>query len=108
MSNAAEGLDENSKQAYLQNNDRNLSSSLDAMLKLGGSANLVSDLYDRSSNSIQGFALADQKARKENLAIFMAMQQAKASQNRDQFFLNKIYSVERYQYCYSGIIKAGY
>lgn len=86
---AGEGLDENSKQAYIQNNDRNLSSSLDTMLRLGGGPNLVSQLYDTSTNALQGLALADETARVRNRANFVASQKDKSSEQRDEFFLNK-------------------
>jgi hypothetical protein len=74
---------------FLTNNDRNLSSSIDAILKTGGSANLVSEAYDNSNNILQQMVLAEEKARIANRSTFMSMQQAKASEDRDQFFLNK-------------------
>lgn len=89
LANAGQGLSENAKQAFLKNNDRNLSSSLDTMLKLGGGSSLVSDLYDRGGSALQGFALAEEKAWRDNQQIFAGYEKAKASENRDEWYINK-------------------
>lgn len=88
---ANEGLSESSKQAYLGNNDRNLSSSIEAMLKLGGNPNLISDMYSSSQGGIRELAVAEQQAKNNNINRFIQSGLIpKASQERDKFFLNEM------------------
>lgn len=89
VSGASEGLSTSTKQQYLTNNDRNLSSSLNAMLTLGGGPNLVSELYDDSGNQLRVLAAADEAAKVRNRETYFTYAKAKASENRDEWMLNK-------------------
>lgn len=68
---AGQGLSDASKQAYMTNADRGLSSSVNAILKAGGNPNLVSGAYDEYETEIGKFALADDAARLNNIQTYM-------------------------------------
>jgi hypothetical protein len=88
---AGQGLSESAKQAYISNNDRNLTASLGALLKTGGSPNLVSDLYDNSQSGIRNLALAEDDARRKNINTYLEYGIApKASESRDMWMTNKM------------------
>lgn len=86
---ASEGLNESSKQDFLTNNDRNLSSSIDAILKGGGSVNNISDLYDNNQGVLRRLAVADQEMQARNMQTYFAMLDKKQQEDSDQFFLNQ-------------------
>jgi hypothetical protein len=86
---AGQGLSDEAKQAYISQNDRNLGSSLDAILRSGGSPNLISDIYDDSQSGVRQLALADDTAKMRNMERFLTVQDKKADEERDKFFVNQ-------------------
>lgn len=69
--NASQGLSDGAKQQYITNSDRALSSSLEAILKSGSSANFVGEALDTYNQGISRFALAEDEARIRSLKTYM-------------------------------------
>lgn len=69
--NAQQGLSDSSKELFIENADRGLSGSLDALLKSGGGLNSVSDLYSAYGNNLEGLVMADDEMRFKKQQILM-------------------------------------
>jgi hypothetical protein len=89
-SQAGQGLSDATKQSFLTNIDRNVSSGIDAVLRGGGSVNNIGDLIDSGNSAVREMAWADQQVRARNTSQFITAIQAKADEDRDQFFLNEL------------------
>lgn len=86
---AGTGLTAGAKDLMVTNNDRNQSSALDALLKTGGSANLVGDIYSSGQDALRGLALAEDQARVNNMNRYLGVVGKKSEEERDQFFVNE-------------------
>lgn len=83
------GLSASAKQSLISNNDRSLSSSIDAILTTGGSANQIGSLYESSTGALRQMALSEDQARYRNRQDFAEASLKKADEVRDKFLVNE-------------------
>ncbi len=88
-SRAGQGLTDGARDAYTTAADRAMASSINALLKSGGNANNIADLYQGSQSGIRAIALADEEARVRNNEGYLRVAQQKADEERDRWFVNQ-------------------
>lgn len=86
---AQQGLTAGAKQAYTTANDRGLTSSIEAILKSGGSPNLVNEAYDTSQQGASRMALAEDEARIRNINMYIQGQNTLADEQSKKWGINK-------------------
>lgn len=74
QSRASQGMSDSARNAFQQQADRGLSSSLDAIIKSGGTVNDASRAYQGYADSISRMALAEDKLKLDNLNAFLGQQ----------------------------------
>lgn len=82
---ASQGLSDESLGFLKQNADRGLSSSINAILRSGGTANQIGGLDNNYNNAITQSALLDDQAKSQNLAALVA-HTSRMSDNYDKAF----------------------
>lgn len=70
-SRAGQGLSDNGVQLYRQASDRQTTSTLDAILKGGGTVNNIGELYSSTNDGIAKMALIDEEMRARNVAALV-------------------------------------
>lgn len=86
---AQQGLTAGAKQAYTNANDRSLTSSIEAILKSGGSPNLIGEAYDSSTQATSRMALAEDEARIRNINMYIQGQNMLADETSKKWAINK-------------------
>lgn len=88
-SRANTGLSDASKTLYGQENERNLSQSLDAILRSGGEANQVADLYANNTDALLKLAAMDSNLQSSNVNAFIGANAAKGSEIQSAWQINE-------------------
>lgn len=83
------GLSANAKQAYDNLNNQQFSSSLDAILRGGGSVNNVSDVFDASEQGKQNLALMNDQLRLSKISNFINSERYNTEQTDKAWQINK-------------------
>lgn len=83
------GLGAEATQAYNNATDRQFATSLDAILKSGGSANNIGSLYDSSEQGRQALAITTQNNRLNNIRNLMFAQNQMSDARNNQFKFNQ-------------------
>lgn len=86
---AGQGLSDASLQAYLTNAQRGLSSGTNAILKGGGDANGIANLYDKYENNIGKMSLADDQLRMQHLQNLLSQNSRMSDFADKQWQLNQ-------------------
>lgn len=86
---AQTGLSDSAKQSLLSNADRGLTSSIDAILKGGGSVNNIADAYDTQMQGISRMSLAEDEAKFRNINMLVAANRALADEQEKAWQINK-------------------
>lgn len=87
-SELAQGMSAEAENAYNQGMDRDLSSSLDAILKGGGSVNNVAEVFDRSSQGRQRLALMQDNLRLNQIQNLAAARNNSENERQQMFQFN--------------------
>lgn len=87
-SKASEGLSDAAKQVYSTGAERGLSSSINAILKGGGSVNNIADIYDTYQGGISKLALIDEEMRARNIQNMINQNNVLASEKDKQWQVN--------------------
>lgn len=66
-SKAGQGMSDSARNTYIQETERGLTSSLETILKGGGSVNNIADLYDNYSSGIAKMSILDDEMRAANI-----------------------------------------
>lgn len=88
-SSLANGMSAAAKTGYEQGIDRDLSTSLDAILKGGGSPNNVADIYDRSQVGRQKLAMLQEQIRQQQINNLVSAQRYKTGEQDKQWQINE-------------------
>lgn len=86
---AQTGLSDSAKQSLLSGADRGLTSSIEAILKGGGSVNTVADAYDTQMQSISRMSLAEDEAKFRNINMLVTANKALADEQEKAWQINK-------------------
>lgn len=89
-SELSSGLSANAERAYEEGLDRDLSTSLNTILKSGGSVNNVSQLFDSSSEGRQRLTLLKENLRLNQINNLVRAQQASEEQRQQAFQFNDV------------------
>lgn len=85
---ASQGLSDNSKQYYQQNQDRALTAGINGILQGGGSVNNIDSLLNQYSNANGRLALANDEAQVKNIYSLIGQRQRMADYQDKQFQIN--------------------
>jgi len=88
-SKASEGLSDNAKQVLTTGSERGLSSSIDAILKGGGSVNNIADIYDNFQGGISKLSLVDEEMRAKHVADMIAQNREMAGETEKKWQINE-------------------
>lgn len=88
-SRANTGLSDASLALATQQNERNLSQILDAILRSGGGTNQISDLYANNSDTLLKLAALDNQLQGQNVNTFMNANAAKGGEYQSAWQINK-------------------
>lgn len=88
-SRATTGLNDASLALSTQQNERNLSQGLDAILRSGGGVNQISDLYANNSDTLLKLAALDNQLQGQNVNTFMNANAAKGAEFQSAWQINK-------------------
>ncbi len=88
-SRAGQGLSDASKALYGQENERNVSQSLDAILRGGGGTNQISDLYANNQDAMLKLASLDNQLQNQNITQFLNENSALGQENQTAWMVNK-------------------
>ena len=87
-SELANGMSAESEQAYNDADARSLSSSISAILKSGGSANTISEMYDNSADGRQNMALVRENLRMKKVESYLNEMDTMAEEDEKNFLVN--------------------
>jgi hypothetical protein len=88
-SELANGMGADASRYYQESQDRNLSNSLDALLKGGGSVNNVAQIFDGSQQGNQRLTLMKENLRLNNINNFMAASRNADTERQQEFQFNQ-------------------
>jgi hypothetical protein len=88
-SRAGQGLSDASKTLYGQENERNLSQSLSAILRGGGGVNQISDLYANNNDAMLKLASLDNQLQNQNITQFLNANTAKGQEIQSAWTINE-------------------
>jgi hypothetical protein len=88
-SSLASGMSAEAESAYTQGVERDLSTSLDAILKGGGDVNNVADIFDRSQTGRQRLSLMKENLRLNQIGQLAAARSASEDERLQQFQFNE-------------------
>lgn len=87
-SELSNGLGAEAENAYTQQTDRDLSTSLDSILKGGGSVNNVADVFDSSQMGRSRLAIMKENMRMQQINNLVSVQNNQAEEDRKAFDFN--------------------
>lgn len=88
-SRASRGLGDASLALATQENQINLSGSLDAILRGGGTTNQIADLYSNNSDAMLKLAALDSQLQDSHIQSFLTANAAKGAENQSAWAINK-------------------
>lgn len=88
-SDLANGMSAESEQAYNDTTDRALSSSISALLKSGGSANNIADIYGNTAEARQQLAVIRDQIRMKNVEKYLAELDNMAQEEEKKWLVNE-------------------
>lgn len=88
-SRAGTGLSDASRTLYTQENQRNLSQSLDAILRGGGGVNQIADLYANNNDSLLKLTSMDSQLQNANVNTFLNANEAKGKEYQSAWEINQ-------------------
>lgn len=86
---ATRGLADSTKQYYLQNSERGLTASIDAILKGGGDVNAPGQVFGQYNDAIGKLAIADDSQRLQNLGVLLQQNRRMSEQQDKAFQINE-------------------
>jgi hypothetical protein len=86
---AGQGLSDNTKSFALNNADRGMTASLDAILKGGGDVNQVDKVYDKYLTNVSALSVADDQARLRNIYGLIQQRQRISDFSDKEFLYNE-------------------
>lgn len=86
---AGRGMSDAAKQTSMNMLNRGLTSSVDAILRGGGSVNNIGDLYDSFSSGVGRMSLAEDEARFRNLNLFLRANEQMAQETEKAWQINE-------------------
>lgn len=86
---AGTGLSDSTKALYGQQNERNLSQSLGAILRSGGSGNQISDLYANNNDALMKLNSMDAEMQRYNISQYLQTNKDLAQENQTQWQVNE-------------------
>lgn len=87
--NAQSGFTQASEDTFLDNADRGLSTSLDAITETGGGANDIASIFNSYSDNVRNFAAEDSEKQLNNIRYFQSTAKDLAGQKTTQWALNE-------------------
>jgi hypothetical protein len=87
-SQASEGMSEASKQDYAQQAQRGTSQSIDAILKAGGNANNIADLYSNYETGFEKLGIIDEQLRADKQKTYFERSDRMADDVDKQWMIN--------------------
>jgi len=88
-SNLANGMSAQAETAYNRSTDKDLSTSISALLKSGGSANSISELFDKSQEGRSRLAIMKENERMQNLNSLVSSYRNMQEQGDKAFQINE-------------------
>src|SRR5450432_1641115 len=88
-SELAGGMGADASRAYQEGQDRNLSTSLDALLKGGGNVNNVAEIFDGSEVGNQRLAMVKENLRLNNINNFISASDKAETERQQEFQFNQ-------------------
>lgn len=88
-SRASQGLSDAATVTYKNESDRALTSSIDAILRSGGSPNNFAEVYDSQANNFDKLALIEEEIRQKNLSNYMKQNETSADYADKEFMVNQ-------------------
>jgi hypothetical protein len=85
----SQGLSDQALETYRASADRNLNSSINAILRGGGDVNNISDLYDTAGQSDQHIALLEEEVRQKNMQNLMKQNETMAGEQEKKWIINE-------------------
>lgn len=89
QSDLANGMSAETEQAYDDANDKSLASSISAILKSGGSANNIADMYDSSAQAQQNMAIIRENMRMKKVDAYLAELDTMAEEDSTNWLVNE-------------------
>jgi len=87
-SDLANGMSAEADQAYNDTNDKNLSSSISAIIKGGGSVNNISDMYGNSAQAQQNMAIVRENMRMKKVDEYLKQLDVQAEEEEKNWLVN--------------------
>lgn len=88
-SDLANGISAEADQAYNDSTDRSLSSAISAILKSGGSSNLISEMYDNTAQGRQNMAIVRENLRMKKVDEYLKQLDNMASEEEKNWLVNE-------------------
>jgi len=86
---AGQGLTDSSMQLYTQNAQRGLTRSIDAVLRGGGSANMIGDISQSYNDGLSNMSIANDQAQFRNINNYLNANTAMAAEQDKAWQINK-------------------
>jgi len=88
-SRASRGLSGQAVDLYKKDSDRKITTSIDAILKGGGSVNNIADLYTATNDGVSRMALLDDEMRSRNVAAYVSQNNTSAEYKDKAWQINQ-------------------
>lgn len=86
---ASQGVTDATMMVYENNMDRTLTTSIDALLRGGGSVNNMADLYDTAEDNFSQVALLEEEVRRKGIQNYMSQNEKYAGELDKEFQINE-------------------